>query len=135
MARRLDGGLTMSVLRGAVGGLIGFAIGALIVTGIRAITGAEPWDLEVAIAGGYLFGLTGWVLGVGVWRHWARGWFGKDLAPYRVAGWRRYFAFDTDHKVIGTQYLVTFLFMFFLAGLFAMLMRTELMKIASRCLV
>jgi cytochrome c oxidase subunit 1 len=118
----------VSILKGLAGAVVGFVIGAAIVAAIRAVTGAEPWDLEVAAAGGYLFTIAGWVLGVGVWRYWARGWFGRKLAPYQTSGWRRYFAFDTDHKVIGTQYLVTFLFMFFLAGLFAMLMRTELMN-------
>lgn len=115
-----------SVVRGLVGAAIGFAFGAGLMTAIRALGGAQPWDLETAVVGGWLFGLVGWLLGIGVWEFWARRWFGRSLAPYTVTGWRRYFSFDTDHKVIGIQYLVTFLFMFFLAGLFAMLMRTEL---------
>ena len=40
--------------------------------------------------------------------------------------WRRYFSFSTDHKVIGIQYLVTAFFFFLLAGIFAMIMRGEL---------
>lgn len=115
-----------SVVRGLVGTVVGFAFGAGLMTGIRALGGAEPWDLETAVVGGWLFGLVGWLLGIGVWEYWVRPWFGRPLARYEVTGWRRYFSFDTDHKVIGIQYLVTFLFMFFLAGLFAMLMRTEL---------
>jgi cytochrome c oxidase subunit 1 len=116
----------VSVVRGFAGGAVGFAVGAGLMTAIRAMGGAEPWDLETAALGGWLFGLIGWLLGVGVWKYWVRRWFGRPLASYETTGWRRYFSFDTDHKVIGTQYLVTFLFMFFLAGLFAMLMRTEL---------
>ncbi len=40
--------------------------------------------------------------------------------------WRRYFSFSTDHKVIGIQYIVTAFFFFLLAGIFAMIMRGEL---------
>lgn len=110
------------------GAIIGYAIGAALVTATRAATGADPWDLEVATMGAYLPMLAGWLLGVGVWEYLVRSWFGKENKPYTITGWKRYFNFDTDHKVIGIQYLVTFLFIFFLAGLFAMVMRWELMN-------
>ena len=118
----------MSILKGALGAFVGYVVGAGLVTAIRAVTGADPWDLEVATMGAYLPMLAGWLLGVGVWQYWARRWFGREVKPYTVTGWKRYFNFDGDHKVIGIQYLVTFLFMFFLAGLFAMVMRWELMN-------
>ena len=41
-------------------------------------------------------------------------------------GWRRYFSFSTDHKVIGLQYLMTTFFFFLIGGLLAMLIRAEL---------
>ncbi|MDK1018439.1 MAG: cbb3-type cytochrome c oxidase subunit I [Actinomycetota bacterium] len=118
----------MSILKGIVGGILGYLLGAALVTSIRAATGAEPWDFEVATMGAYLPTVVGWLLGVGVWEYWARPWFGREAKPYTTVGWRRYFNFDTDHKVIGIQYLVSFLFLFFLAGLFAMVMRWELMN-------
>lgn len=40
--------------------------------------------------------------------------------------WRRYFTFNKDHKVIGIQYLVTTFTFFLIAGLFAMIIRGEL---------
>ena len=40
--------------------------------------------------------------------------------------WRRYFRWNTDHKVIGIQYLVTTFFFFMVGGALAMLIRTEL---------
>ena len=46
--------------------------------------------------------------------------------PQIPPSWRRYFSFSTDHKVIGIQYIVTAFFFFLLAGLFAMIMRGEL---------
>ncbi|NET26414.1 cytochrome c oxidase subunit I [Okeania sp. SIO1I7] len=41
--------------------------------------------------------------------------------------WRRYFSFSTDHKVIGIQYLVTSFLFFLVGGIFAMVIRGELM--------
>jgi len=41
--------------------------------------------------------------------------------------WRRYFSFSTDHKVIGIQYLVTSFVFFLVGGIFAMVIRGELM--------
>lgn len=42
--------------------------------------------------------------------------------------WRRYFTWNTDHKVIGVQYMVTALFFFLVGGTLAMLIRTELIR-------
>jgi cytochrome c oxidase subunit 1 len=41
--------------------------------------------------------------------------------------WKRYFSFSTDHKVIGVQYLVTAFLFFLIGGLFAMIVRAELL--------
>ena len=40
--------------------------------------------------------------------------------------WYDYFTFNTDHKVIGVQYIVTSFIFFFVGGAFATVMRTEL---------
>ena len=40
--------------------------------------------------------------------------------------WQDYFGFSTDHKVIGVQYLVTGFFFYFVGGILAEVMRTEL---------
>ncbi|MDK1117544.1 MAG: cbb3-type cytochrome c oxidase subunit I [Anaerolineae bacterium] len=116
-----------AIYKGIAGALIGFVIGAGGLSLIRILMGLEPWELETGIVVGYLFALCGWLLGVGVWDYWGRGWFGLPLRKYKLTGWRRYFSFDTDHKVIGIQYLFTFLMMMLVAGIFAMFMRTELM--------
>jgi cytochrome c oxidase subunit I len=41
-------------------------------------------------------------------------------------GWRQYFSFSTDHKVIGIQYLVTSFLFFLIGGFLSMVMRAEL---------
>ncbi len=43
-----------------------------------------------------------------------------------LPNWRTFFSFSTDHKVIGIQYIVTSFFFFVVAGIFAMIMRGEL---------
>ncbi|HAA29844.1 MAG TPA: cytochrome c oxidase subunit I, partial [Cyanobacteria bacterium UBA8553] len=46
--------------------------------------------------------------------------------PGAPDNWRRFFSFSTDHKVIGIQYLVTAFFFFLVGGIFAMIIRGEL---------
>ena len=116
----------MSWIKGLIFGAIGFAIGAGLITAF-----GHPFTSDPAVAVGYLFFLIGWLLGVGVWDHWARSWFGLETKPpptQESHGRARYFLFSTDHKVIGIQYLVTFVVLFLLAGSFAMLFRYELMN-------
>lgn len=52
-----------------------------------------------------------------------------------ATGWRRYFRFSTDHKVIGVQYMVTTFLFFLIGGLFAMLVRAELLTPESNLFV
>ena len=49
-----------------------------------------------------------------------------DHSQHGANSWRDYFKFNTDHKVIGIQYICTTFFFFFIGGLMAMLMRAEL---------
>lgn len=46
--------------------------------------------------------------------------------PGAPNNWKRFFSFSTDHKVIGIQYLVTSFFFFLVGGIFAMIIRGEL---------
>ncbi len=112
--------------RGLWWAAVGFAIGALLTAGIRAGMGLDPWSFGPVMVIGYTFALPAWFLGVGLWEVWAKGWLGRNTDEYDPEGWRRYFGFHLDHKVIGIQYLVTFIGLFILAGAFAMVMRTEL---------
>jgi cytochrome c oxidase subunit 1 len=114
------------VLRGLLWAVIGFALGWGLAALVQAVGGRAVGG-PAAFIFGYVFALAGWLLGVGVWRAWGREWVGLTPTPDEVEGWRRYLTFNTDHKVIGVQYLVTFVVVFLLAGLLAMVMRTELM--------
>ncbi len=113
------------ILRGLIWGLGGFGAGAGGTALVRVLMGRPAADPSLVVIG-YVFGLLGWLLGVGMWHAWVRGWFGRETVSEETPDWRRYVRFTTDHKVIGVQYLVTFVVVFLLAGALAMVMRIEL---------
>jgi cytochrome c oxidase subunit 1 len=68
--------------------------------------------------------------GFDYWAYWASGrpTRPEDHSGHGARSWRDYFRVNTDHKVIGIQYVVTTIFFFIAAGLMAMFMRAELAK-------
>ena len=128
----MTGGLRQPGLtRAIVGALLGGALGVGLLM-LLQLTGSEVEPGHLLLLG-YLFGLIGFLLGIGAFRFWITWALGKEIdaaeehAWHGTAGdWRRYFRFTTDHKVIGVQYLVTAFLVFFIAGLGAMFMRFEL---------
>ncbi|MFN8556157.1 MAG: cbb3-type cytochrome c oxidase subunit I [Dehalococcoidia bacterium] len=115
------------VLRGLLWAGTGFALGVAITALLRQATGRPGWSLEMSFTIGYMGALLGWVLGIGMWHQWGREWFGLPVRAPSAPGWTRYISFCTDHKVIGVQYLTTFIFLFLFAGLMAMLIRTQML--------
>jgi cytochrome c oxidase subunit 1 len=121
------------ITRGLVYQVAGTMLGALLVTGIRALMGSDN------VFGVYLFSEPAWVLGavvgavsflfgVGVvhdWMQWARG---VDTPEHHEdePGWEKYFGVSLDHKVIGIQYTMTALVLIAIGGTFALIFRTEL---------
>ena len=76
-------------------------------------------------------GPLGFLIGLGVFDYWFRWASGAptvpdDHADHGATRWQDYFKVNTDHKVIGIQYIVTTFFFFFFGGFMAMLMRAEL---------
>ncbi len=62
------------------------------------------------------------------WFYWAAGrpTRAEDHSSHGARSWKDYFRVNTDHKVIGVQYVVTSFFFLLVGGLIAMLMRVEL---------
>src|SRR2546423_4530179 len=62
------------------------------------------------------------------WFYWAAGrpTRPEDHSGHGAYSWRDYFRVNTDHKVIGIQYISTTFFFFVVGGVMAMLMRAEL---------
>ena len=117
-----------TIVKGLLWGAAGFALGAVLLGLVRLLFGLSFWKGEATLVTGSLGFVVGWLLGVGVWDYWAREWLNLPLRRNTSTGLARYFTFNTDHKVVGIQYLVTFLGLFLLAGLLAMIMRLELMQ-------
>jgi len=125
------------IVRGLVFAVIGFAIGASLAMAIRVATGAPAWSptetsaygtipsTEQIVTLGFIVAVLGWLMGVGFLDTVVRGWLGYKNKPV-VADWRRYLTVSEDHKVIGLQYLATFVVVLLTAGVGAMMMRIQL---------
>jgi cytochrome c oxidase subunit I len=127
--RRLVGfNLLTAVILGVAGYYIGWFIG-------HQIKGAsfefidDTNENDVALMLAYLGGVIGFLVGLGFANYPVSRMFGKpaSLREKEHEGMGRYFGLCTDHKVVGIQYLVGIGVFFFIAGLNAMLIRTELL--------
>jgi cytochrome c oxidase subunit I len=111
---------------------LAFLLATGLVAGARAALGYEP----LLATQPYLTTLMvvvplGFLIGIGGFDYWARYVSGRPTVPDDHSGhgahsWRDYFKVNTDHKVIGVQYVVTTVVFFIVAGLLAMFMRAEL---------
>jgi cytochrome c oxidase subunit 1 len=127
--------LTRRWLRALLGAVGGGALGFALVVGLRAVSGLDAFQTEQT---GYphvivpaITAPIGFLVGFGALTYWFRWAIGaptqaEDHADHGAASWRDYLSFNTDHKVIGIQYIVLTFFFFFVGGLLAMLIRAEL---------
>ncbi|HSC91226.1 MAG TPA: cytochrome c oxidase subunit I [Gaiellaceae bacterium] len=111
------------------------AIGIGLVTGIRALAGWDPvWDWAPIVTVSFLtLGPIGYLAGIGCFDYWLYYISGRPTRPEDHSGhgahsWKDYFRVNTDHKVIGVQYVTTTIFFFIVGGLMAMIFRAELAK-------
>ncbi|GMR10096.1 MAG: cytochrome c oxidase subunit I [Anaerolineae bacterium] len=123
--------LSLGIVRGLAGQLIGTAVGIGVSVAVRAAMGLTLEVKEGAIVVGILIGAMGFMIGVGAltdWFKWMRG-IETPLRhgpPEGRPSWTRYFGVDYSHKVIGIQYGVTSVALLFLAGMLALTFRMEL---------
>jgi cytochrome c oxidase subunit 1 len=124
--------LSLGLVRGLLWQIAGTAAGALLVTGIRALMGLNPWGsflfTEPAWVVGALIGVVAFVWGVGALTDWFKWALGEETPEHREdpPGWEKYFGVSLDHKVIGIQYTVTAILLLLVGGLFALIFRLEL---------
>ena len=118
--------------RGILATPLGIALAYVIVLPIRAASGYHPVldgtaILQVAmVASPFAF-----LIGLGAFDYWFYWAIGRPTRPEDHSGhgartWKDYFRVNTDHKVIGVQYVVHSFLYFMIGGLFAMLMRVQL---------
>ena len=113
---------------------LGFGLATLLVIGARAAMGFDPlWELQVLIVAWTVIVPLAFLAGLGGFDYWAYWISGRPTRPEDHSGhgarsWKDYFRVNTDHKVIGIQYVVTTILFFGAAGLMAMFMRAELAR-------
>ncbi|MDX6504003.1 MAG: cytochrome c oxidase subunit, partial [Gaiellaceae bacterium] len=110
------------------------AIGLGLVLFFRWLGHYDPlWKWETITTVSFLTMMPlGFLAGIGAFDYWASYAIGRptpeheDHSSHGARSWRDYFRVNTDHKVIGVQYVVTTFVFFVIGGLMAMLMRAEL---------
>src|SRR5581483_11194564 len=142
-ATRSDGGgrapgssvLHPGWLRAILGAALGAGLGAALVFGVRALSGLPLLQTQETgyphVVVGAIVAVIGFLWGIGCFDYWGRWALGGDVDPHDVSqhgasSWRDYLHYNTDHKVIGVQYIVTTVLFFFIGGAMAMIMRAEL---------
>ena len=102
---------SLDLVRGFLAGLAGAAAGMGIAVAVRYfIMGLPAWNSGPVIAIGIISGVAVYLITLGVFNRWAR-WLvgGQPTTEVPPSGptWKRYFNVDTNHKIIGVQYIVT----------------------------
>jgi cytochrome c oxidase subunit 1 len=115
------------IVLGLVGYFVGNTIGQAVGANIDAMTTTDQNDIAIVL--GYLVGVIGFLAGLGFFNYPISRLLGArpSLQEHEEGGAWRYFQLCTDHKVVGIQYLVGVLFFFFVGGLNAMFIRTQLL--------
>jgi cytochrome c oxidase subunit 1 len=129
LLRRLVGfNLLSAVILGIGGYYLGWFIGHQI-NGKSFEFQSAVDENDVALLLAYLFGVAGFLIGLGFANYPVSRLLGRpaSLREKEDEGIGRYFGLCTDHKVVGMQYLIGIGLFFFVGGLNAMLIRTELL--------
>jgi cytochrome c oxidase subunit I len=127
--RRLIGfNMLTGLVLGVGGWFLGGWIGGQMAVGHDYLQGTNQNDVGIFM--GYLFAVIGWLVGLGFANYPIGRLLGRppSLREHEAGAWTRYFKLCTDHKVVGIQYLFGVGIFFFIGGLNAMLMRTELLR-------
>ena len=109
-----------------------FGVTAGVTSLVRWLEGWHPiWHGAVLTTVELSFAPFGFLIGLGAFDYWFRWAIGSPTQPEDHSGhgartWRDYFRVNTDHKVIGIQYITTNIFFLLAGGMMAMIFRAEL---------
>jgi cytochrome c oxidase subunit I len=118
--------------RGILASPLGIGLAYAIVLPIRAASHYHPvLDGTAILQVAMITTPFAFLAGLGAFDYWAYWAAGKktraeDHSAHGARSWKDYFRINTDHKVIGVQYVCHSFLYFFIGGLFAMLMRVQL---------
>jgi cytochrome c oxidase subunit 1 len=119
-----------NALTGLIGGIVLGFIGWVV---SHQVLQGSNWGSDMVVTVTMVGWVIGFNLGVGTFNAPARWMLGHDqsyedelYAAGVTQGKTRYWKFCTDHKVVGTQYLVLVMVLFGVGGTLAMMMRTQL---------
>src|SRR6266702_2725607 len=122
-----------AVHTGIAGGIIGYLLGHWLGNALSYdyAQNALSDTNDVPIVLGYVFGVVGWLAGLGIFNDLGRLMLGhplRDIEHAPAGGLAKYFRYTLDHKVVGIQYLFGMITYFLTGGLFAMAIRSELLS-------
>ncbi len=125
-----------NLLTGIVLAIVGWLVGSVIGNHIHAESlnyyADQAGQNDVSVLLGYLFGVIGFLVGLGFANYPIRRMMGHPptLAEHESEGEgvARYFRLCTDHKVVAVQYIVGIGVFFLVGGINAMLIRVELLQ-------
>ena len=118
--------------RGILATPLGIALAYAIVLPIRAASSYHPvLDGTAILQVAMISAPFAFLIGLGAFDYWFYWAIGRPTRPedhssHGARSWKDYFRVNTDHKVIGVQYVVHSFLYFMIGGLFAMLMRVQL---------
>jgi cytochrome c oxidase subunit I len=118
--------------RGILASPLGIGLAYAIVLPIRAASHYHPvLDGTAILQVAMITTPFAFLAGLGAFDYWAYWAAGKKTRPedhsaHGARSWKDYFRINTDHKVIGVQYVCHSFLYFFIGGMFAMLMRVQL---------
>lgn len=125
----------LNMFTGLAVGIV-FALAAFFI--VSKLVEGNDQAADQAVIAAEVAWLIGFLLGVGAFNAPIKWFLGKDqthddemFGAGKDGGVMRYFRFTTDHKVVGTQYLVLAMTTFGVGGLLAMLIRTQLVTSRS----
>jgi cytochrome c oxidase subunit 1 len=121
----------LSLIRGLIFLIAGTIVGSVLTIVLRVIMGMPAWKPEPVLVVGAIVGTVAFMIGTHVtddWIQWARGKQTPELGhdSSELHGFKKLINVSYDHKVIGIQYGITSLLVLVVAGIFALIFRTEL---------
>ena len=123
------GNIVSATILGAGGWFFGHWWGNVIAGHYASVQNSGTNDVSWLL--GAIFATVAWFIGLGALNHpIAKLWGGEAPMPEKKDKYSlwEYFSYSTDHKVVGIQYLFAMLLYFFVGGLLALGIRTELLS-------